>query len=226
MAYRHRPPAPRPAPPLAEARLTIPDALVAWACDNDRQIAWSRPFGNDVAQILRDAYEAPLMPDATERLLSRLDAIVSAALREGRGDLLTGFDLQTAEWLGLHFHVDTPRGPLHVGPDPRTQAFEDKPEPPWTYREVRVVYDATERAAVDLAWKAKELLLDSFPDTRISSLEHEPPVVRCCACGEPAGSVMLATDSGAEYHSRCWLEMVSPMPEHLVKLLKKTTKAR
>lgn len=213
-----------PPPELAEARLTIPDALVAWAQDTDRQIGWTRPFGNEVAEILRDALEDPLMPPALERLLSRLEAIVSAAIREGRSDLLTGFDLQTAEWLGLHIHAETPRGHLHIGPDPRTQAFDGKAEPPWTYREIRVVYDAKGRAAVDLAWKAKELLLETFPDARIDSLEHDPPVVTCLACGKPAGSVMMAVDGGGEYHARCWIEMTSPMPEHLVKILKKAPK--
>lgn len=214
-----------PPPELAEARLTIPDALVEWAQDNDRQIAWPRPFGNDVAEILAAAKDSPLMPDALDRLLSRLDAIVSAAIREGRSDLLVGFDLQTAEWLGLHYRVETARGPMHIGPDPRTKSFDGASEPPWTYHEVRVVFDAKERAAVDLAWKAKELLLDAFPEARIAALEQDKPIGYCVACGQPAGSVMMSTDAGDEYHARCWSEMVAPLPEHLRELAKKAPKA-
>lgn len=227
MAYQSRArsaAARKPEPVLAEARLTIPDALIAWARDTDRQIAWSFPFGDEVATIL--ASPPPLMPDALERLLSRLDAIVSAAVAAGRSDLLTGFDLQSAEWLGLHIHAETSRGHLHVGPDPRTRSFDGASEPPWTYRELRVVFDAKEPAAVDLAWAAKQMLLDAFPEARIAELEQDKPIAYCVACGLPAGSVMLSTDAGDEYHAKCWSEMVAPLPEHLREMLKKAPKAK
>jgi hypothetical protein len=227
MAYQSRSrssAARKPEPELREARLTIPDALVAWAQDNDRQIAWPFPFGHEIAAIL-DSHQ-PLTPDALERLLSRLDFVVSAAVREGRSDLLVGFDLQTAEWLGLHIHVETARGHLHVGPDPRTRAFEGASEPPWTYHELRVVFDAKEPAAVDLAWAAKQMLNDVFPGTRIAELEQNKPITTCVACGLPAGSVMMATDSGDEYHAKCWSEMTAPLPDHLREMIKKAPKAK
>lgn len=227
MAYQSRPRSvPKPPPELREARLTIPDLLVAWASDNDRQIAWPRPYGQEVAALLAAAKDAPLLPDALERLLSRLDFIVSAALAAGRSDLVVGFDIQTAEWLGLHVHVETARGHLHVGPDPRTRSFEGAAEPPWTYAELRVVFDAKERAAVDLAWKAKELLLDAFPEARIGELEQDKPVTFCVACGQAAGSVMMATDAGDEYHARCWSEMVAPLPGYLRERAQKAAKAK
>jgi hypothetical protein len=225
--YQSRPLARRaPEPELREARLTIPDALIAWARDTDRQIAWPHPYGHEVAAILAAAVDSPLMPDALERLLSRLDFIVSAAITAGRSDLLTGFDLQTAEWLGLHIHVETARGHLHVGPDPRTRSFEGASEPPWTYRELRIVFDAKEPAAVDLAWAAKQMLNDVFPTSRIDELEQDKPIVTCVACGLPAGSVMMATDSGDEYHAKCWSEMTAPLPDHLRELIKKAPKAK
>lgn len=210
---------------LTESKLVIPDALVAWAQDTERQINWPAPYGHHVAALLKQASEAPLMPSDLERLLSRLDAIVSAAVAAGRSDLLVGFDFQTAEWLGLNIHAETKRGHLHIGPDPRTQAFEGAPEPPWTYAEARLVVEAREPAAVDLAWRTKELLLDVFPEARITSIEHEPELSPCVACGKPGGNVMMATDGG-EYHPRCWAEMTAPTPEHLRELAKKGSKAR
>ena len=223
MAYKPRAPAPKP-PELREARLTIPDALIAWARETDRQISWPHAYGNEVAAIL--ASVAPLMPDTLERLLSRLDAIVSAAVAEGRSDLLVGFDLQTAEWLGLHIHVETARGHLHVGPDPRTRSFDGASEPPWTYRELRTVFDAKEPAAVDLAWAAKQMLNDVFPTSRIDELEQDKPITYCVACGLPAGSVMMSTDGDDEYHASCWSEMTAPLPDHLRELIKKAPKAK
>jgi hypothetical protein len=216
--------APPPPPELREARLTIPDALVAWARETDRQIAWARPFGDEVAAIL--AEPQPLMPNVLAVLLNRLDAIVSAAIGEGRSDLLGGFDLQTAEWLGLHVHIETARGHLHVGPDPRTRSFEGASEPPWTYNELRVVFDAKEPAAVDLAWKAKQMLLEVFPQARIEELVFDKPITICVACEQPAGGVMLTTNAGDEYHAKCWSEMVAPLPEHLRAMLKKAPKAK
>lgn len=211
----------KPPPETREARLTIPDALVAWAQDAERQMRWAHPYGQEVAALLQAAQDAPLPPDATERLLSRLDALVSAARAEGRRDLLVGFDLQTAEWLGLHIHAETPRGHLHVGPDPSSCSREGAMEPPWTYSEIRVVYDAATnpllsaseaKSAVDLAWRAKELLVGIFPEARFESLELNRPLTRCLACGEVATGVMMATDGGCEYHTKCWSEMTSRPP--------------
>ena len=209
---------------LTETVLTIPDALLAWAQEPDRQIAWARPFGQEVATMVSDAKTTPLPPQDTERLLSRLDALAGAAVREGRSDLLVGFDFQTAEWLGLNFHVETDRGKLHIGPDPRTRPTES-PEPPWTYSEVRAVIDAKAREAVDLAWQAKELLVELFPGARIDSVTFDAPEVLCLACGKPATNVMLATDGG-EYHTRCWSDLTAPLPEHLKEMARKSPKAK
>jgi len=215
-----------PPPPLIEARLTIPDALLAWANDNDRQIAWARPYGRDVAELLE---RAPLGLADTEALLSRLDAIVSAALAEGRSDLLVGFDLQSAEWLGLHVHVETKNGPMHVGPDPQTRPFPNAIEPPWTYSEVRVIYDAKRERpdmTIDHLFAVKAALHEVFLGARIDGFESEQVERVCLACGKPVSSVMMRTVSGDEYHSKCWSEMTSPLPEHLRELLRKTPKAK
>ncbi len=218
-----------PAPELSEIRLTIPDALLAWAREPDRQIPWPHPYGDEAVALVQAAQEAPLLPDATERLLSRLDAIVSAAIAAGRGDLCLGFDLQTAEWLGLHLRLDTERGPLHIGPTPQRHRLppEDQGNAPWlwTYREVRVVFEAKERAAVDLAWKAKQAFADVFPGAFIADLEHERVAAPCVACGLPAGSIMMTTAAGFEYHYTCWSEMTAPMPAHLAKMLRRAPKA-
>lgn len=222
---RHRAAA-NPEPILAEATLTIPDALIAWAQDSARQLAWAHPYGQEVAALIAQAAEAPLPPEGTSRLLNRLEAVASAAIAEGRGDLLLGLDLQTAERLGLHIRVETPRGPLHIGPDPRSRLFEGMREPAWTFSEVRLVVEAAATEAVDLAWKAKQMLMEVFPGARIDSLEHDRIEAPCSACGGPARSVMLSTDGGFSYHYHCWSEMTAPMPEHLVKLLRKAPRAK
>lgn len=227
MSYKAHKPKPTKrveTPELTETVLTIPDALLEWAQDPTRQIHWPRPYGQDVATLVGKARDAPLGPDDLARLLARLDGIVAAALKEGRGDLLLGFDMQTAEWLALSYHAQTRRGALHVGPDPATRPIEDAPSPPWTYSEVRVVYDAHSDAATDLAWQAKELLRESFPDARIAFLVFDQPDTVCAACGKTSTSVMITTDSGAEYHSACWSEMIAPTPERVLKLLRKAPK--
>jgi hypothetical protein len=209
---------------LTETVLTIPDALLAWALEPGRQVHWSFPFGQEVATMVEDARDTPLRPEDTERLLSRLDGLVSAAVKEGRQDLLVGFDFQTAEWLGLNFHVETERGPMHIGPDPRTRPFEGSPQPQWTYSEVRAVVDHRSREAASVAWAAKALLAEAFPESRISVMTLDAPEVLCVACGKPSSSVMMATDAG-EYHGRCWSALTAPLPEHLRELLRKSPKA-
>jgi hypothetical protein len=195
-----------------ESHLTIPDALVTWALDPERQMHWPRAYGNDIQEILERAKSAHLSSDDLERLLSRLEAVVTAAKDDGQENLFVGFDLQTAEWLGLEFHVETPRGPMHIGPDPATQHRPDMPEPQWSFREVRVLFDAGEKEALDLAWAAKRLLFKVFPNARITSLEHDLPVRFCIACGEVAGDVMVETTDGFEYHSKCWSRATSSGP--------------
>lgn len=227
MSYLRRPPT-RPAVQLSDVRLTIPGELLDWACKPDQQLPWARPYGDEARALVEQAAAAPLSPDATERLLSRLEAIAHAAVDAKRSDLLIGLDLQTAEWLDLHVHVDTPHGRLHIGPDPRTVPRDDVAEPLWTYREVRIVVDAESAVAVDVACKAKALLLgdDAFPTARIGALTQRTAVPLCAACGSPATSAMMATDYGDEYHWQCWSELTSPMPEHLREILKKAPKAK
>lgn len=221
-----RKPAPPPEPIIEEHRHTIPDALIAWAQETDRQLQWPRPYGDEAAALLRAGAEDGLTPDAAERLMSRLDFIASAAVSAGRPDLLLGFDLLTAEWLDMHIKVETPRGLLHIGPDPKRRTFDGGREPGWTYREIRIVTDAAERAAVDLAWAAKEVMRGAFPSARIADVVLDRVPVPCAACGLPPGPVMLTTEAGNEYHYPCWSELTAPMPEHLRKILRKAPKAK
>jgi hypothetical protein len=83
---------------------------------------------------------------------------------------------------------------------------------------VRVVHDAAKlvatseadaRAAVDLAWAAKRLLLDVFPTARITDLAVAGEPARCVACGGAGSGVMMAAEGGHEYHSKCWSEMTT-----------------
>lgn len=195
-----------------EVHLTIPDALIAWAADPGRQVDWPAAYGQQVTEILARAKTATLSHDDLERLLSRLDFVVSMARSDGRNDLLEGFDLQTAEWLGLEFKLDTPRGPMHIGPDPATRSIADAPEPQWTFREVRTLFDAHEKEALDLAWRVKALIFKAFPHARITSLERDKPTRFCVTCGKPSGNVMVETLDGFEYHPKCWSQVTGSGP--------------
>jgi hypothetical protein len=198
-----------------EWSMTIPDDLLLWAREPQQYERWVAPYGHDVDRLLH--LTQPLSVSDTERLLSRLSGITREAARAGRGDLLLGFDTRTAEMLGLHYYANTPRGRMHVGPDPSTQSVEHPVSPPWTYGEVAIVSEAVKtcatdesdaRRAVDLAWAAKDMLLDVFPDARLTSMDPAVPQRTCAACGGMSTGVMLLSEDGSEYHSRCWSDLV------------------
>jgi len=233
----------------AEHTLTVPDALLAWAREPAQALRMPRQFAAEVDSLLRAPQ--PLTVEQTDVLLNRLEPIASLAVRDKRHDLLTGLDLQTAEWLGLTFVHETERGTMTVGPDPRSQAFAGAPEPEWTYAEVRAVVDAAEghldaAGAVQTAARAKAMLREVFgaaadergydedghfseggrdlAEARIGSVASVGPLA-CLACAKTLGRVSLTTDAGS-YCMKCWSELASPMPEHLAKILRNAPKAR
>jgi len=221
---------PRDAANVVEHVLTVPEALLAWAAEPARAIAMARPYAAEVTQLLS---RGELSQPETEVLLNRLEAIASEAVREGRADLLVGLDVQTAEWLGLTFVVEAAHGPMEVGPDPATQAFPAR-EPEWTFGEVAVVA-AAGPDAVDLAVRAKALLAQAFgPDADEDGRDFTCPRIRavtlaepesCIACAGPLRAVSVRSSAGA-YCVRCWSELTSRLPSHLVEILQKAPKSK
>jgi hypothetical protein len=179
-------------PEPIEVVMAVPDALLAWA--DDKQIEWARPWSQETRALL--AQPQPLEPEDTNRLLNRLDAIVAHAVREGRGDLLAGFDTLTAELLYLVFEFETPDGPVQLGRNGS-----------WTYVEVGTVLAASEPAsAMKAARRAKSLLEDVFPAARISDVsEDDPPACASCRC--PIGVLSMDFQSGTRVCASCWQRM-------------------
>jgi hypothetical protein len=178
--------------------LTIPDALLDWAREPDRAIRFARPWVAEIEAILA---EAPLNAAQFATLLDRLDALLSEAVGAGRHDLLLGFDIVTAEHLGLTY--DFGNGD-RVGPGER-----------WSYGELRALLGTSDpRSALEAARAAKELLADVFPQLPIGAIfEPEADADACSGCGDKGCTVMLQLESGNHYCTRCWLEISTPGPK-------------
>jgi hypothetical protein len=81
--------------------LQIPQPLLDWGKQDEVAIHFAMPWAHEVEEILQRAGDRTCGPKTTDTLLSRLEGLVGEAMRAERTDLLVGFDLFTAEWLGL-----------------------------------------------------------------------------------------------------------------------------
>jgi len=176
-----------------EATVKIPDELLVWG--DSQQLAWLRPWSSEVREML--ALPQPLAPEQTERLLSRLEALVHEAVVASRQDLVLGLDLFTAELLGMSVTFDSPHGKVEVG---RNAA--------WAYHELTVVMGASEpKAAAKAAAKAKALLADEFPGVRISGVFRQEDE-KCTVCGDDVSeSTALIEMEGGLICRGCWQYM-------------------
>lgn len=210
---------------LAVSTLHVPDALLDWGRDPARAIHFSRDWVSDIEAILRSADEEPLDWHDAERLLSRVEGLAVDAILAGRGDLLLGLDVQTAEWLRLSVSIETAHGTMRVGLGPGA----------WSWRELRAVWAGAsaprepdgpdpDRAAA-IAWKAKELLSEVFPEARITGVAPAHDQL-CDSCGTPCGSVTIVTESGGAQCSRCRVQMTGEVPEHLKKIMASAPKPK
>lgn len=199
--------------------LNIPDALLDWGRDPQVTKKWADK--NVVATIdSLIAKGVPLEPDETEKLLACVEALVGAAVRAARVDLLLELDLATAEWLDLRFTARRANGePLVIANDGD-----------YTHQEMRVILDTEDpKAVAALADRAKDLLREAgFEEDgpiRISEAGRDED--RCCAtCGKPLGSVMLCIDGGTRWCTECYRLMTAEMPEHLRKIINSAPKAK
>ena len=204
--------APRPAPEVAVSTLTVPDALLAWGRHPERALRWTRDWAREVAELAETSRSRPLNEREGEIFLSRLEALVCEAIQADRHDLLTGLDMQTAEWLGLSYSFPFDGQKLTVGKNGvfswaevrlLTSAFQAATE---ARRQGAETPDPSQlaRAAV----RVKSLLSGIFPDARIGEIGPEGQDLPCASCGEADFSVKITTDYGSVYCSPCWRSKV------------------
>lgn len=214
-ARRHEPAQPAPREE-AVSTLKVPDALIAWGREPERAMRWSRDWAREVQELAEASERRPLTEPEGEVFLSRLEALVCEAIHADRPDLLTGLDMQTAEWLGLSYTFPFDGQLLTVG---KGGAL--------SWSEVRVLTSAFQaatgarqarfsgpdpshlgRAAV----RAKNMISAVFPDAEISEIRPEEEDSACASCGEGGLSVKITTDYGAVYCSPCWRDKIQVYP--------------
>lgn len=210
VARRHQ--APPPPPVEAVSTLTVPDALLAWGRDPERALRWSRDWAREVEELADASKRRPLTEREGEVFLSRLEALVCEAIHADRPDLLTGLDMQTAEWLGLSYSFPFDGQRLTIG---QGGAF--------SWSEVRVLTAAFQAATKAreagaevpdpsalprAAVRVKSLLASIFPDAEIGEVRPDEEDSACASCGGAGSSVKITTDYGAVYCSACWREKI------------------
>lgn len=212
MRVARRQPVQPPPPVEAVSTLTVPDALIAWGREPDRAMRWSRDWAREVAELAEASKRRPLTEREGEIFLSRLEALVCEAIHADRPDLLTGLDMQTAEWLGLSYSFPFDGQKLTVG---RNGLF--------SWSEVRVLTSAFQAARsareagiqapdpADLgrvAVRVKAMLAAAFPDAEIGEAEPEDEDSACASCGGVGFAVKIMTDYGAVHCSPCWRDKI------------------
>lgn len=182
--------------------LTIPDDLLAWAQQPEVSVHFARPWAEEVSRIVADADDGPVEGPAVERLLARLEALCAEAIRHGRQELLLGFDLFTADWLGLTYTFDMPEGPLVFGRGAK-----------WSYGELHVLARSGVPAGsgeAEHAGQCKDLMASAFPGARIDAIidPREDSSDACDGCGTKDAVVMMTMEHGSQYCGRCWEDLV------------------
>jgi hypothetical protein len=205
--------------------LIIPDELLAWGSDPEVTRRWADKQLVATIQSLidqADLQEAPLEPDATEKLLACIESLVGSAVAAGRVDLLVGIDLATAEWLDLRFIARRADG----------RPFVIARDGDYTPREMRLILGVDDpKAAAALAEQAKALLVEAgFEETidgpvRIDDVTADQDRT-CGTCGDPLGSVMLCLEGEMRWCVRCYSVMTNPLPEHIRKIAAGVSKAK
>lgn len=198
----------RPGPPAPTHRslvheMVIPDDLLAWGSDPTVYARWTEPWGLLARQAIETATQAAdddaLSLRATQSLLSLLEALTGEAVRAGRPDLLLGFDVVTADILGLVYVVTRAgREPVEVG-----RKLD------WTFTEIEVVRETADPAAVmrlaerakDVMAELRELMPEISPNLRIGAATNEAAL--CCSCGKPC-AVMTKVEGDLDICQPCW----------------------
>lgn len=182
--------------PTYELReLSIPDGLVTWAQRPEVARTMRVMWGKKLERELRALDQQPVSSRRLERVLGLLEPIVTAAVRDGRADLLAGLDTQTAEWMKLTFKV----GDVTVGHRGR-----------WSFHEVALVQATDDpQGARAFVEKVKDLVADAFPEARVSSIGR-PTETQCRRCGEPIALAAVELDKDLVECLPCWVSELRP----------------
>jgi hypothetical protein len=183
--------------------LSVPDDLIRWGKDPEVAVHFASPWAHEVEELAFQSQVKPLDSKILKRFFSRLEGLCAAALQADRHELLLGFDMWTAEYLGLRYRFETSTGPVTLG------ARQD-----WTYGEMRVVLAASApKEAFERLVEAKRFLADVFPTARVESVSNEGPSVSCSGCGTVGGTAMVELTTGGAFCTNCWREIATPWPK-------------
>lgn len=182
--------------------MVIPDELLAWGKQPSVAVHHALPWAREIEQLLRRpeaSSDDGLNLETTTRLVSLLEGLTAEAVTAKRADLLTGFDIVTAELLRLVFVVTRSNGiKTEVG-----RAAE------WSYDEMRHVLATSDpSSALVAAARAKAVLADVFPGARIGPILDAEAKLVCATCDTSDVSVMLGVHGQFDLCYRCWSEKV------------------
>ena len=183
----------------------IPDALLAWGKTPEVAIHFPRPWANQIEELIA---KGELNVRDTKALMARLEALCAEAVRAGRGDLLSGLDTRTAEYLGISYTITLDGNrKVEIGRGKR-----------YTWGEMRAVLATDDpKDAMRAVDRVKDLLADVFPDVRVSDVsdiaDREP--VPCASCGTTISQVMMATVHDTHHCGHCWSLMTDQAPVNL-----------
>lgn len=191
----------------------VPDDLLAWGKTPEVAVHFPRPWANQIELLIA---KGDLNPRDTKALMARLEALCAEAVRAGRGDLLSGLDTRTAEYLGISYTITVDGGrKVEIGRGKR-----------FTWGEMRAVLATDDPASALLAVeRAKDLLEGVFPCTRVGSVTDRNEVIplQCASCGTTTGQVMMTTAHDTTYCGHCWSLMTDQTP---VNIKRKNTNGR
>ena len=180
----------------------IPDDLLAWGKTPAVAVHFPRPWASDIEALCA---KGELNVRDTKALMARLEALCAEAVRAGRGDLLSGLDTRTAEYLGISYTITLDGGrKAEIGRGKR-----------YTWSEMRSVLATDDpKDAMRALDRAKDLLGDVFPGARVAQVSDMADVepVPCGSCGTTTSQVMIATVHDTHHCGHCWSLMTDSTP--------------
>lgn len=210
--------------------LNIPDALLDWGKDPAQAKRWLRPWAHEVQRLMaktqmpcatcgtedEDDPEhrhycdgngtvtlAPLSGADARCFWARLDALVSAAVREGRADLLCDLDLFSVAMLRLRVTLSDGLQTVSLG-----EGAE------WGTQQTEALLEANAGPQqVQFVARAMALAREVFPQAPIGAIvSPDAARDRCASCDEADSVIMLQSTSGASYCRPCWEHLCTSGP--------------
>jgi hypothetical protein len=185
---------------MSEYPVIVPDDLLAWGKSPEVAVHFARLWGHEVERLIA---KAELDRRETKMLMARLEALCAEAVRAGRGDLLSGLDTRTAEWLGLSYEIDLGDRKVEIGKGKR-----------YTWNEMRAVLATDDpKSALQAVDRVKDLLADAFPEARVGEVSDSSQAQDACAsCGTTTSQVMMTTVHGTSHCGHCWSLLTDETP--------------